>query len=83
MSSESAEDRVTLVDAESNSIDSYSKTPKKGLDQVLLTGRSSQKDLNEDQILPTTNNGRFELNEEANDAWKLDSTLADYANKYI
>ena len=66
MSSERGEDRVTPVDTESNSIESQSKTFNRGLDQVDLTDPSSQKDLNEDQFLPPTKIGRFELNEETN-----------------
>ena len=43
----------------------------------------SQKDLNEDQILPPTKIGRFELNEEVNKICLLDSNLADYVNNCI
>lgn len=48
-----------------------------------LTDPSSQKDLNEDQILSQTKIGRFELNKEANNTQTLYSTLADYTNKNI
>ena len=51
MSSESDDDRVTPLDTDSNSIKSQSKTPKRGLDQVGLTDRLSQKDRNEDHQL--------------------------------
>ena len=54
MNSESGEHRVTPLDTESNFTESQSKTPKTGLDQVGLTDPTSQKNLNEDPILPPT-----------------------------
>ena len=68
MSPESVEDTVTSVNTESTSIESQSKTLKRGLNLVGLTKPSFQKYLNEDHILPPTKIGRFELNEEGNNA---------------
>lgn len=68
MNPESVEDMVTSVNTESTSIESQSKTLKRGLDLVGLTEPSFQKHLNEDHILPPTKIGRFELNEEGNNA---------------
>ena len=80
MSSEIGEGRVILVDTESNSIESHNKTPTRRLDEVGLTDPSTQKDLNEDKIVPPSRE-IFEPIEEANNAWTLDASLADNANK--
>lgn len=83
MSPESFEDMVTSVNTESTSIESQSKTLKRGLDLVGLTEPSFQKHLNEDHILPPTKIGRFELNEEGNNAQTVEFNLPGYASKYI